>query len=103
MNDYLRVLLTPSCWFQNCFRYSKEWDETLNKLLVLETFEPFEKGYSVKLKGIIIWIANHPYNSFTIILGGYEVRPKRSTILKAMDKLQKDMINSKFDFWQKGN
>lgn len=97
MNDYLRVLLTPSCWLQNC-PYSKEWDETLNKLLELETFEPFVMGFSTKLKGIIIWIANHPYNSFTTVLGGYEVRPKRSTILKAMDKFQKDMLNYKFDF-----
>mgnify|MGYP001769164340 CR=1 FL=1 len=101
MNNYLRVFLTQLCWFQNC-PYSKEWDNKLNDLLKTENFIIVQEGYKVRLNEYIIWVANHPYNSFTIILCGYEVRPKRITILKAMDKLQKDMLNSKIDFWQKG-
>ncbi len=89
IKDFFRVLFTPSCWFQN-YEYSEVWDKQLNELMKKEKFK-YVFGYSAILGYYTIWIGNHPYASFTMKVGPYEVRPKRSTILNAMDKLQKDV------------
>ena len=38
----------------------------------------------------VVWIANHPFASFTPYDPKIEVRPKRITILRAGDLLEKD-------------
>ena len=81
-----KVLITPACWIQN-YDYSKAWDIKLKKLMEENKFTGLDL-YTARLGNQSIWIANHPYASFT---SSYlNVRPKRSTILYAWDKLEKD-------------
>lgn len=92
IRNALRVLLTPGCWIQ-VKRYSPEWDKRLLELLETERFHSINK-WTVKLGDQEIWIENHPYASFApyfySLYSGIdaEVRPRRSTILYAMDKLE---------------
>lgn len=86
MFDFLRVLFTPSCWFQNN-GYSKDWDSDLQELMTKHQFT--DRGvFTAKLGGFDVWIANHPYASFSP--AGCGVRASRITILKAADKLNKE-------------
>ena len=92
----LKVLFTPSCWFQ-VKPYSEKWDNKLNSLLknpFLYNVTQFEGTLYDELndKKYIIWIENHPYGSFVY----NHTRPKRTTILKAMDLL-KNFINKAND------
>lgn len=89
MNDFFRVLFTPKCWMQN-EDYSPAWDAHLNKLLDTHEFENVDK-HTAEIGGITVWTSNHPYASFHPY-GHTEdteikVRPKRSTMLRANDKL----------------
>lgn len=88
MKYLLKVLITPSCWIQNN-KYSAIWDDKLNRLMATHKFEHLNSCES-KLGGLIIWIENHPYASFTYTR--IKVRPSRRTILRAFEKLQKDLI-----------
>lgn len=84
---FLRVLITPSCWIQN-ETYSEVWDSKLNSLMETNSFA-LKNEYCAEIGGICVWIANHPYASFAV----KGVRPSRSTILKAYDKLMLDYLN----------
>lgn len=91
IKPFLRVLTNPSCWTQSD-PYSEEWDEELNKAMESHTFE-YTDEFVARIGDLRVWISNHPYASFTPYSGGSfftEVRPKRYTILAAMDKLIKD-------------
>jgi len=89
MSMFFRVLFTPRCWTQ-LHPYSKAWDAHLSKLI--ETHDFVNVGqHTAEIDGILVWIANHPYGSFHPY-GHTEdkeirVRAKRSTILRADDKL----------------
>jgi len=77
----LRVMFTPGCWIQN-HKYDKEYDEWLTNSMLTHQF--VEVGpYDAWLNGRTIWIENHPYASFVY----KDMRPKRITLLRAMDKL----------------
>ena len=96
MKDFLRVLLTPSCWVQNC-SYSRMWDAHLQELIAKETFVSIGH-YTAKIGGITVWVANHPFASFTPHgLPFLNVRPSRATLLKAHDKLLSDVLALKKD------
>lgn len=86
----LRVLVTPSCWLQN-YPYSTAWDAELRRLMNTNCFV-CEDRYTALLDGRRIWISNHPYASFTPYWEIARVRPSRSTILEAFDKLQRDQL-----------
>jgi hypothetical protein len=81
VKDFLRVLFTPSCWIQN-ESYNAVWDFKLNALMKSHRFTNWD-GYTARIGEIEVWVANHPYASFSY--GGS--RPSRATILKAHDKL----------------
>lgn len=94
-----KVLFTPSCWLQN-HSYSADWDFDLRMLMQEHKFEMID-GYIVRLGGVIIWYQNHPYASFrpwNSIAHAHddgkqhetEIRPRRVTMLEAMDKLNRD-------------
>lgn len=97
ISGWFRVLFTPSCWIQN-ERFSSVWDEHLNCLAQSESFSQID-GYTARLGNEILWIANHPYASFTSRrLSGLRMRPKRITILRLMDRLERDsVLNSQAD------
>ena len=79
---FIRSML-PDYWFQQ-HSYSKAWDTQLLEALEKYTFEPIS-GYVVKLGPYELWVANHPYASFSKRYG--HTRPKRSTIAYAKEKL----------------
>lgn len=81
---FLKVLFTPACWVQN-YPYSKDWDEKLKRLLEERRFVNVTY-YTAEISGHVVWIANHPYASFSLYREPL-VRPSRRTILKAMEKL----------------
>ena len=86
-----RVLITPNCWLQNnC--YSKYWDTEFTKLLNTEKFS--ERGpYTAKLGKYKIWVSNFPFacmNVYHFPGNDIKLRPKRTTILMAWDKLNRE-------------
>ena len=87
MTNLIRVFLHPSCWLQNN-GYSPIWDSILNQAMDRYKFTN-PNAYYASLGPMRLWITNHPYASFVCPITG--LRPKRSTILKAMDKLLKDV------------
>lgn len=91
----IRVLFTPSCWIQNS-RYSAPWEARLASAMETERFNKCD-GYRAQLGSLSVWIENHPYASFTpgsrTLL---QVRPRRITILRLMDKLDQETIEQ----WQ---
>jgi hypothetical protein len=83
VNNFWRVISTPSCW-QQLKPYSETLDVELSKLIDDQApFERINKHYAT-IGNFIFWVANHPYASFVI----YDsIRPKRKTIFRAMDYL----------------
>lgn len=87
--DLFLVLKTPSCWLQNN-GYSPIWDRKFRELLAEHSFKK-TSNYTADLGGICVWVANHPYASFSPYGKDHaDVRPSRSTILRAHDKLMSD-------------
>ena len=84
------VLLNPSYWIQH-HPYSKSYDKKLNDYLLRYDFENADTPYYAKLGDLTIWIANHPYASYTIRYRNDFIRPSRRTIAKA----HKKMVNNK--------
>jgi hypothetical protein len=98
----LKFIFKPSYWVMNN-RYSKEWDTKINELLdkyPMEHSHPFNDNYvdkaQIKLGNYKIWACNHPYASFTLKVGGEDVRPSRKTIERAGKIYQR----SNLDFTQ---
>lgn len=87
----IRVLTTPSCWLQNN-SYSRQWDRRLNELMAKHKFVRVSK-HTARLGDLLIWVANHPYASFSPY-GEHEqdIRPRRVTIFRAHDKLMSDTL-----------
>lgn len=88
--DNIKFIVMPQYWIMN-FTYSKVWDTKLNTLLKEHKFTEIT-GYTVKLDNELIWIANHPYASFTSE-PEYKChgRPSRKTIYKAKRLLELDL------------
>lgn len=84
----VRVLLTPTCWIRN-ERTNNVWDRELNQLMEKYDFQPIT-GYTARLGPVELWVANHPYASFT--LRNQTFLPKRTTVLRAYDKYVADLI-----------
>lgn len=91
IKSWFRVLFTPSCWMQN-ESYSKEWEEELKELMDKHKFSSIGT-HTAKLGEQEIWVANHPYSSFTPYPKHVGVRPSRATILEAHDKLIRDWLD----------
>ena len=93
-----RVAFTPACWVV-VSDYSSEWDVELNALMKKHRFY-IRRERTVFLGPVELWIANHPYCSFTsyrfsLITGTIcGPRPRRITALRAMDKLNAECRNS---------
>jgi hypothetical protein len=87
----LRVLTTPSCWLQNN-SYSRQWDRRLKELMATHRFVRTSR-HTAMLGDVLIWIANHPYASFSPYGDReMEIRPSRLTIFRAHDKLMRDIL-----------
>lgn len=82
-NWTLLALLTPSCWTQN-YNYDEDLDAWLNRCIDNEMPIRVLSKYNAEVDGVSLWIANHPYASFTTKRNGVTVRPSRATILRAM-------------------
>jgi hypothetical protein len=89
LKEILIVILHPSTWAQE-YRYSEVWDTALNHFMETEKFKDIGE-HTATIGGVVIWIANHPYASFSTY-GKFHVRPKRATILRARKKLMNDLI-----------
>lgn len=78
--DVLTVIFDPNYWLQN-YSLCPLWDAELNRLLDSgQIFSPSGSGdYSVNLGDYDVWVANHPYASFTV----GNCRPRRLTIVRA--------------------
>lgn len=92
--SYFWESLKPSYWVQ-LKPFSGAWDKRLNDLMDSEMFTKCDQ-YTAELGGVEIWIANHPYSSFTPYqsTGLPEVRPRRRTIARAYDKLMNDLFQN---------
>lgn len=80
-------------------QYSPSLDKELNELMRTNQFEYIDH-YEAKIGNKRVWIANHPYASFTKTSG--DGRPSRLTIVKArrnyLNDIKPQMKN--FDFYE---
>ena len=101
----LQFIFKPSYWLiQN--DYSADWDRILNNLLDNHRFTEIDR-FTAKLGNRTVWMANHPYASFTPyrsiqeILDGKpklpEVRPSRLTIQRAYRQFTEDRLAHELD------
>ena len=90
------ALWRPEYWVMN-YRFDKHWDEKLNELLDHHKFENID-NYTATIGGVEVWIANQPFASFRIRVGGkvfketMDHRPSRITIERARNLLSKNLI-----------
>lgn len=101
MKGWLRVLTTPGCWIQ-LNPYSPEWEHDLRKLMAEHRFTEIRECTTM-LGPLSIWIENHPYSSFRPYKSfEYDdrVRPRRITVLEAMDKLERDRPMTQKTTWR---
>lgn len=91
-----RILTTPSCWLRNS-KVSKAWDVRLNEMLDEPTFSKVDR-YTVTLNGVSIWVENRFYAACSIYPEGDEFLPRRSTVFRFFDALERHTI----DFYAKG-
>jgi hypothetical protein len=97
--------LHPSYWVQ-VGTYNSEWDKWLNEAMDKDKFVIISE-FQASISGVTIWIANHPYGSFTpfsfktTILPVNSPRPKRSTIARAWEKLTNDALDDELKNIQK--
>lgn len=82
--------LHPRYWLMN-HPFSREWDTWLNEQMDAGKFDSITQ-HTARIGGRVVWIANHPYASFTNHGQGIEVRPSRRTIIRAQAKLIADML-----------
>lgn len=86
----IKLIFNPRYWSMN-ESYSPQWDKKLRDLMKEHTFRDLgNTGCSAVLGNEEIWVANHPYASFTNGFNKSEGRPSRLTIYKAYEKLIKD-------------
>lgn len=90
---HIWVIINPQYWFMN-YSYNSIWDRELTRLMKNYDFKDYDR-YTAKLGNTEIWIANHPYASFTEYwIGRRSGRPSRFTICKAKMKLKRDKIKA---------
>jgi len=93
----LFIFFHPSYWLMNN-PYSREWDHELVRLMNNLKFTEIN-AYHATIGDKKVWIANHPYASFTFSqnINPFEhtvSRPSRWTIYIARKKLQCDFNNN---------
>jgi len=91
--DFL-ISLTPKYWLMS-YGYDEIWDKKLNCLLDKYNFTRHTQ-YTAFLGKCEVWVANHPYASFTPPYLD-SVRPSRLTIIRAQRKLVEDVIKMQAD------
>ena len=93
----IKLIFNPRYWGMN-ESYSPQWDKKLRYLMKEHTFRDLgNTGCSAVLGNEEIWVANHPYASFTNGFNKSEGRPSRLTIYKAYEKLIKDMERNRVE------
>lgn len=94
LHDLWLVLTHPSTWIQ-LYPYSQSWEDKLRYLLASHSFEWVDK-YTAKLGSETVWIENAYYGSMhPCTPGNIPVRPRRSTIIKAHERLADDLIGER--------
>lgn len=92
------VIFHPFYWMQNN-KLHNAWDRELSYLLKTDKFTNIT-AYHAEIGGFKLWIANHPYSSFTVEIENEPpfihtvARPRRATIHKAYQKLLHDWHES---------
>ena len=103
IKNILFTICHPSYWIMN-HEYSEVWDTLLRKQAEEQYFTPEEDddpylSYTVKLGSLRLWVANHPYASFTQppfdMIGCRRIRPSRLTIYQLHKKMIQDIANTK--------
>ena len=93
VDTFFRYLLRPRYWVMN-YPYCEAWDKKLRELMTAHRFEAVDR-YHARIDGILVWVANHPYASFTPVDMG--VRPSRRTIEAAHLKYVTDVFEGVHD------
>jgi hypothetical protein len=83
---WIKIILLPEYWVQFAI-YNKRYDQWLLHSMATHDFENIGE-YNATINGVDLCIAYHPYMSFTRKFSEMlTVRPSRSTIMTAFDKL----------------
>lgn len=86
-------IFRPTYWVRN-YRCSEEWDKELNSMLDKPVFE-YTGSHTIKLNGKMVWISNYPYAYGSPYEWGVEVLPRRETVIRLKDTLDKFYFNRK--------
>lgn len=85
----LKYIFYPSYWIM-INHYNEEWDKKINELMDNNKFI-ITSQETARLWNIEVWIANHPYASFSPFNPiDSRIRPSRSTIDRAFNKIIED-------------
>lgn len=81
-------LLTPSMWIRNKVT-DQALDEWFRECLSEGVYFTHISIYTARLKGVEVWIANHPYASFTVDGSGL---PSRLTVYRLQKLLMRSRV-----------
>ncbi len=104
--EWLSVLLTPACWIQGSDAYSRAWDEECRRLLRENVPVIARSDYEAQWGPYHVWIANHPYGSFTLYRSDEtdgisrnikSLRPSRFVILRAGALMKKPHTDAELE------
>ena len=87
-------LLTPSMWVRN-HATDQALDEWFRECLSEGVHFTHIGRHTAKLKGVEIWTANHPYESFTVDVSGLPSRLTVYRLQKLLMSSRVEMIKSK--------
>lgn len=110
IRDFIVVISNPSCWMQN-HPYCPKWDKLINEAAEIGIIQ-YKGNNSARMvierqapeQDIGIWIANHPYASFTSYPTSEQIwdgvfvprrRPSRATIIKLGKIYKKEVEQAK--------
>lgn len=88
----LKFIFKPSFWLRSR-PYSKEWDETLSRLIDEGHYFENISEFTATIAGVEVWIANYPYASFDPLSKDnkgkriYGPLPSRLTAERAYERL----------------
>ncbi len=92
--EYLRIITSPSLWISN-HPVDMGWDAWLNDAMDWNEFEIISE-HRAEIRGVEVWIGNHPYASFAPIApdgGVLGILPRRLTRVRAMNQMMRSITS----------
>jgi hypothetical protein len=89
--NWLAVTVNPRYWLRN-YRTSRVWDREVRRLIATSAPVTRKSPHTAQFGPHDVWIANHPYASFTLYGVAPEVMPTRRTVRLAMAYVEEALV-----------